>query len=114
MPEFSGQAAEIQAEKISVNEKPIRRRRQHRGSRIVADKNVTVKVTKQYPGRSDTERFPKAGTVISGDRAVVDTRKPVGEGPSARRGRRKISVDRGFDATVTSKTRRSRRCPQRV
>lgn len=104
---FHGQAATITARNIVVDEKPIRRRGKHKGSRITADADVSIELTKQNRLSSPSEEYPVAGTVVSGDHAVIDTRMAVGKKPSARNGRKRLSVDRGFDAEVTGKVRRT-------
>ena len=106
---FHGQAATITAKNIDVDEKPIRRRGKHKGSRITADADVSIELTKQNHLSSPSEEYPVVGTVVSGDHAVIDTRMAVGKKPSTKNGKKKLSVDRGFDAEVTGKVKRSRK-----
>lgn len=90
-----------------MDEKPIRRRGKHKGSRITADTDVSIELTKQNHLSSPSEEYPVAGTVVSGDHAVIDTRMAVGRRPSTKNGKKKLSVDRGFDAEVTTAHRQS-------
>ena len=96
-----GQGAEITANKITIDEKPIRRRGKHKGTRIVARRKVVIRVQKQNPQKHPTEEYPPEGTRIAGDHAVIETRMAVTKNPTNVNGRDRLVVDRGFDAEVT-------------
>lgn len=106
-----GQAAIVHADKIAIMDSLVRRKNKHRGSRVVADDGVTIEVTKQHPSFSYSDEYPAPGTVISGEHAEIDTRMVVSEKPLPDGKRKKLKVDRGFDATISRKSilRRSRK-----
>ena len=95
-----GQGATITAKKIIIDDKPIRRRGKHKGSRIVVKKKVIVRIQKQNPQSHPSEEYPPEGTRIAGDSAVIDTRMAVNSKTIRINGRDRLVVDRGFDAEV--------------
>ncbi len=102
---INGQAATIRADSIDIEEKPIRRRGMHKGSRIVAKKNVRIEVTKQHSHTAPNQENPPAGTVVKGDHATVDTRMPVSKKPTAEKGGQRLNVDRGFSAFIRRRSK---------
>ena len=108
---IEGQAAIIRGDTVERDEKPNRRRGKHKGQLVTARGSVEVEITKQYPASEDSEIRPPEGTVIEADRADVNARwsggiRPEEDGTR----RRRIKVDKGFDAVLKSiRNGRSRR-----
>lgn len=107
---IEGQAAEIRGDKVTREEKPNRRRGKHKGQVITAEGSVEVEITKQYPASKDSETRPPAGTVLKADQATVNARWSGKVSPEeGGRKRRRVRVDKGFDAILNSyRSRRSK------
>lgn len=72
-PDYEAQSIEIEAEKINGPSK-IRRTGDHHAGRIEAKQSVKVRIREQYPNTNENPKRPPVGSVLDGDKAIIEAR----------------------------------------
>jgi len=106
MPTIKARKAEVEADSIVRNKRGKHHQTNtHNAQTHVANKDVEVRVLKQYPNSSGNPERPLAGSTVKGTSATISSRKTAYLGPADKPKRTKgIFED---DVTINIKKRKS-------